>query len=118
MHSRRSSNGTAFIRWLLCISLVTTCAGQAPRIEAIHYWGRIIDGSTAKPIAFARIRVLPSLFDGAWRSDSRGRFSFWTRRRKGDQIEIEHEGYGTSHLSSLGGALIVVRMATQKPVNR
>jgi|SRR5579859_573450 len=116
MRSQWSSNGTAIVRWLLCVSFVTACAGQAPRIEAIHYWGRIIDESTAKPIEFARIRVLPSSFDGAWRSDSRGRFSFWTGYRKNDQLEIEHEGYETAYLSPQGGGLIVVRMEPQKTV--
>ena len=120
MRYQWSSNGSAVIGWLLCLSFVTACAGQAPRLEAIHYSGRVIDKSTGEPIESARVTILPPSCEGAWRTDSRGRFSFWTRRRKSDQIEIEHEGYKTAHLSPQFGALSVVRMEPQEtmPMNR
>jgi hypothetical protein len=111
MRFKLLSNTATVIAWLLCIA--TACAGQAPKVDAIHYWGRIIDRSTGKPIESARIRVIPSTYVGARRSDSRGRFSFWTGFRKSDQIEIEHDGYQTLCLLPQCGDLNDIRMQAQ-----
>lgn len=111
MRSKLLSKAATLIAWLFCSAIWS--AGQAPKVDAVHYWGRIIDNSTGKPIEFALIKVIPSTYVGAWRSDSRGRFSFWTGFRKSDQIEIEHNGYRTLRLSPEYGDLNDIRMQAQ-----
>src|SRR5579859_3360043 len=110
MHTRLSIRTSRALGYLLCLFSVSACAAQTAKIESLHYRGRVIDNSSGKPIEAARITVLPATCDGAWRTDSRGRFSFWTTRRESTHIEIEHDGYHTVRLSPRPGDLGDLRM--------
>lgn len=99
--------------WLLGLIFATSCVGQTSGTEAIHYRGRVIDESTGKPIDSARIKAVPSIYDGTWRTDSRGRFSFWTTRGRNYELEIEHEGYIGLSLTPQHGALKDIRLEPQ-----
>lgn len=110
MHTWLSIRTSRALGCLLCLFSVSACVAQAAKIKATHYQGRVIDNSTGKPIEAARITVLPATCDGAWRTDSRGRFSFWTTRQESSHIEIEHDGYQTFRLSPRPGDLSNLRM--------
>ena len=111
-----SVNVSRVLAWLLCLIFASSCGGQTSGTEAIHYRGRIIDESTGKPIESACIKVVPSAYDGAWRTDSRGRFSFWTTHDKNHKLEIEREGYLRLSLMPQGGALNDIRLEPQRTV--
>ena len=107
-------NRSTFPVWLLFFALITVSFGQRnpgpSNIRAIHYSGRILDRRTEKPIGAARIRIIPALGRYEWRTDSNGRFSFWTADEKAQGIKIEREGYGAVSLLVKGCNLQDIRL--------
>ncbi len=82
--------------FILCIA--TTCPHaleaqpRGSRARAIRLQGRVIDGSTGKPVEAAHIRLLPS-GKGAWHTDAQGQFRFWIPDTMGERIEVGREDY-------------------------
>lgn len=114
MRSQLSINTSRALGCLLGLFSVCVCAAQESKTEVIHYRGRVIDSSTGRPIEAARIRILPATGDGAWRTDSSGRFSFWTVSQKNSQIEVGQEGYQTLRLSPRTDDLNHLKMDPQR----
>jgi hypothetical protein len=100
--------------WLLCCCMCITTshafAAQAVTMHAVHYCGRVIDKSTGKPIEAARIRLVSPVIHAEWRTDAKGRFSFWVTSVKNHGIEIEHEGYQVRTVISNGGTSNNIRL--------
>ena len=112
-----SSLTARLLSFVLCILSLNTCKGVAssiqPKGQAIHIAGHVRDQYTGKAIEAARIRVLPSTDDAAWRTDSKGRFSFWIPKHDLGRIEIEAERYGTLSLLPTTDALHDVRLVPE-----
>lgn len=99
-------------RFSLCIvwlgaMLTAISFGQTrsntPKHEAIHYCGHVVDRSTGKPIDAAYVSLIPGTH-AAWRTDSAGRFCFWTSEES-DRIQIEQAGYQGLTLATKGHGL-------------
>ncbi len=91
------------IVWLGVVLTALSFGQTHPKPEAIHYCGHVVDRSTGKPINAAYIGLIPRTHT-AWRTDSAGRFCFWTSE-KSERIQIEHDGYQGLTLATKGYGL-------------
>jgi hypothetical protein len=73
--------------------------------RTIHLRGQVLDGNNHEPLEAARITLVPGPGSSPWRTDSRGRFSFWTAVPANARIEIQCDGYQQLSLSVGDGDL-------------
>ena len=113
------------IAWLLasvfCGVSLSPGPGRASSVhsnsQAVHVRGQVRDQCTGKVVEAARIRLLPSTDNVCWRTDQKGKFSFWIAKQELHRIEIEAEGYRKVSLLPAAYLLRDVRLTPEAPSN-
>lgn len=107
---RGASTATIFLVGAgLALASSRNAPEPAPR-QAIHIRGRVLDRNTQQPLEAARLLLVPDK-DNAWRTDSRGRFSFWIFAFRSSQIEIRCDGYEPVLVPVADGELHDIRLS-------
>ncbi len=104
----------AMILWTGWSSQILRAEERGSTVKAFQLQGRVLDGSTGKPIEEAHVSILQSAL-GVWSTDEQGRFAFWIPDNIDKRIRIERERYQAVSLDATYGFVADIRLKPLPP---